>query len=58
MVEEKALDGQQDVRHRQTGQSGAHLPAEAKHLIGELCIHGTLQQDMQIDECVVPEICR
>lgn len=41
-VEEEGLDGQQDIRHRQAGQSGVHLPAEAEHLIGELCIHGAL----------------
>lgn len=55
-VEEEGLDDQQDIRHRQAGQGGVHLPAEAKHLIGELCIHSTLQQDMQIDEHVVPAI--
>lgn len=55
-VEEGGLDGQQDIRHRQAGQGGVHLPAEAKHLIGELCIHSNLEQDMQIDEHVVPAI--
>lgn len=55
-VEEEVLDGKQDVRHRQAGQSGVHLPAEAKHLIGELCIHSALQKDMQVDEHVVPAV--
>lgn len=55
-VEEEGLDGQQDVRHRQAGHGGVHLPAEAKHLVGELCIHCGLQQDVQIDEHVVPVI--
>lgn len=55
-VEEDGLDGQEDIRHRQAGQSGVHLSAEAKHLKGKLCIHGALQQDMQIDENVVPAI--
>lgn len=41
-VEEEGLDGEQDIRHRQAAQSGVHLPAEAKHLIAELCIHSTL----------------
>lgn len=54
VVEEEGLDGQQDVRHRQAGQGGVHLPAEAKHLVRELCIHSDLEQDMQIDEHVVP----
>lgn len=53
-VEEEGLDGQQDVRYRQAGQGGVHVPAEAKHLIAELCIHSNLEQDMQIDEHVVP----
>lgn len=55
-VEEESLDGQQDVWHRQAGQGGVHLPAEAKYLIGELCIHSNLEQNMQIDEHVVPAI--
>lgn len=55
-VEEECLDDQQDIRHRQAGQGGVHLPAEAKHFIAELCIHSHLQQDMQIDEHVVPAI--
>lgn len=53
-VEEEGLDKQQDVRHRQAGQGGVHLSAEAKDLIGELSVHSDLQQDMQIDEHVVP----
>lgn len=57
-IEEEGLKGQQDIRHGQAGQGGVHLPAEAKHLVGELCIDGTLQQDVQIDEHVVPAIGR
>lgn len=57
-VEEEVLDGQQDVRHRQTGQSGVHLPAEAKHLVGELCRHSSFEQDMQVDEHVAPAMRR
>lgn len=57
-VKKESLDDQQDVRHTQTDQACVHLPAEAKHLIGELCIHSDLQQDMQIDEHVVPAIRR
>lgn len=53
-VKKESLDSQQNVRHTQTEQACAHLPAEAKHFIGELCVHGDLQQDMQIDEHVVP----
>lgn len=55
-VKKESLDDQQEVRHRQTEQACVHLPAEAKHFIGELCIHGHLQQDVQIDEHVVPAI--
>lgn len=57
-VEEDGLDDQQDIRHRQADQSGVHLPAEAKHLKGELCIHSRLQKDMQVDEHVVPAVRR
>lgn len=55
-VKKESLDDQQDVRHTQTEQACVHLPAEAKHFIGELCIHRDLQQDMQIDEHVVSAI--
>lgn len=55
-VKKESLDDQQNVRHRQTDQACVHLPAEAKDFIGELCIHGDLQQDMQIDEHVGPAI--
>lgn len=55
-VEEDTFDEQQDVRHRQAGQGGVHVPAEAKHLIAELGIHSHLQQDVQIDEHVVSAI--
>lgn len=55
-IEEDTFDEQQDVRHRQAGEGGVHLPAETKHLIAELDIHSHLQQDVQIDEHVVSAI--
>lgn len=55
-VKKESLDSQQDVRHTQAEQACVHLSAEAKHFIGELCIHSDLQQNMQIDEHVAPAI--
>lgn len=55
-VKKESLGSQQNIRHTQADQACAHLPAEAKYFIGELCIHGNLQQDMQIDEHVIPAI--
>lgn len=53
-VKKESLEDQQDVGHREREQASVHLPAEAKHFIGELGKHGDLQQDVQTNEHVVP----
>lgn len=53
-VKEDTFDEEQDVRHRQADEGGIHLPTEAKNLICELCIHRNFQQDVKVDEHVVP----